>query len=38
LTPKRIKAAHRERLMPLTIVEQTSWKIVGPVGERIVAP
>ena len=35
---ENIKAAHHERLLPMTIIEQTSWKIIGQAGERIVAP
>ena len=35
---EKIKVAHHERLLPLTIVEQTSWKIVGLAGGRIIMP
>jgi len=30
--------AHYGRLLPLTIIEQTAWKIVGQAGECIVVP
>lgn len=35
---EKVKAAHHERLLPLTIIEQTSWKIVGQATELIVVP
>jgi len=35
---ENVKAAHHERLLPLTIIEQSPWKIVGQAGERIVPP
>ena len=35
---EKIRAAHYEHLLPLTIIEQTSWKIVGRTSERVVVP
>ena len=33
---ENVKMAHYGRLLPLTIIEQTPWKIVGQTDERIV--
>jgi hypothetical protein len=38
MSGESIKAAYHERLLPVTIVEQTSWKIMGKVAERLVPP